>query len=253
MRESWSPLLTLFLQAFELCFTLPLIQQFFNLFKHLLDLPGGSFIKFLQGKERKKEGKTGIWTCQQPILNTLCKVNNKNASCVNGPLRIQVITHIIAPREHRAAFCRDASSCVTMDTRPRLSCVICGECLTSWSDRWCRGLLRPRKRESVSVIVWLFKRQIGKSEYYATIHMIYSTIKACLFNTYLYRHTLYLSLTCCMRTCPPVDHAGVWKDAQNHHLPPLEEDAGPDSCGTNHDYQNQQREREIMIDQSINQ
>lgn len=77
-------------------------------------------------------------------------------------------------------------------------------------------------------------------------------MKACLFNTYLYRHTLYQSLTCCMRTCPPVDHAGVWKDAQNHHLPPLEEDAGPDSCGTNHDYQNQQREREIMIDQSIN-
>ncbi len=31
----------------------------------------------------------------------------------------------------------------------------------------------------------------------------------------------------CMRTCPPVDHAGVWKDAQNHHLPHLEEDAGP--------------------------
>lgn len=47
-----------------------------------------------------------------------------------------------------------------------------------------------------------------------------------------------------MRTCPPVDHAGVWEDAQYHHLPPLEEDAGPDHCGTNHDYQNQQRERE---------
>lgn len=78
-------------------------------------------------------------------------------------------------------------------------------------------------------------------------------MKACLFNTYLYRQTLYLSLTCCMRTCPPVDHAGVWKDAQNHHLPPLEEDAGPDSCGTNHDYQKQQRARERDNDRSINQ
>lgn len=81
---------------------------------------------------------------------------------------------------------------------------------------------------------------IDKNKHYLTI---YTLMKAYVFNIYLYRHTFNLPLTCCMRTCPPVDHAGVWEDAQYHHLPPLEEDAGPDSCGTNHDYQSQQRDR----------
>ncbi len=159
------------------------------------------------------------------------------------PLKIQVITHIIAPREDRAVFCRDASSCVTMDTRPRLSCVICGECLASWSDGWCRGLLRPRKSECECDCVIIQTSDWKEWILCNNSHDIISDESLSLY-TYMYRHTLYLSLTCCMRTCPPVDHAGVWKDAQNHHLPPLEEDAGPDSCGINHDYQNSRHDRE---------
>lgn len=101
-------------------------------------------------KKGKKEKKT--WTCQHPVLKTQCKAKSENGSGVEFENNHtnnshHSTTHIVAPRKDRAAFCRDASSCVTMDTRPRLSCVICGECLTSWSDGWCRGLLRPRERE----------------------------------------------------------------------------------------------------------
>lgn len=124
-------------------------------------------------EEKTKWGegkKTWSWTCQHPILKMRCKAKNKNVSGVEFENNHtnhshHSTTHIIAPRKDRAAFCRDASSCVTMDTRPRLSGVICGECLTSWSDGWCRGLLRPRKRERQSLF-HKFKCQIGKSEYY---------------------------------------------------------------------------------------